>query len=65
MPRLDGMTLAKALKKKKEQIPVIFLTAKTDPQSMIAGIGAGAKFYMTKPFRMAELLSKVDKALGG
>jgi DNA-binding response OmpR family regulator len=65
MPRLDGMTLAKALNKKKEHIPIIFVTAKTDPQSMIAGIGAGAKFYITKPFRIAELMSKVEKALGG
>jgi DNA-binding response OmpR family regulator len=65
MPRLDGMTFVRALKGDKDQksIPVIFLTAKNDPKSMIDGINVGAKFYVTKPFQIDELLDKVKKCL--
>jgi len=66
MPRLDGMTFVKAIKShaSTQPIPVIFLTAKNDPKTMIAGINLGAKYYVTKPFQLDELLSKVAKALG-
>lgn len=65
MPRLDGMTFVKAIKgdKERKSIPVIFLTAKNDPRSMIDGINVGAKFYLTKPFQIDELVDKVKKAL--
>ncbi|MEZ4466770.1 MAG: response regulator [bacterium] len=66
MPELDGLTFVKALKTQKETkaIPVIFLTAKNDPLSMIEGINVGAKFYVTKPFQSEDLLAKVNKVLG-
>ncbi len=66
MPNLDGLTLVKALKEHKDtkNIPVIFLTAKGDARSMIEGINVGAKFYVTKPFQMDDLLTKVGKLLG-
>jgi DNA-binding response OmpR family regulator len=65
MPRLDGMTFVKAIKghTRTKPIPVIFLTAKNDPKTMIAGINLGARFYVTKPFQIDELLAKVKKAL--
>lgn len=65
MPRLDGMTFVQAIKgyETTKSIPVIFLTAKSDPKSMIDGINLGARFYMTKPFQLDELLTKVRKAL--
>jgi DNA-binding response OmpR family regulator len=65
MPRLDGITFVKAIKgnDRTSPIPVIFLTAKNDPKSMIEGINLGAKYYITKPFQLDELLSKVGKAL--
>ena len=65
MPRLDGMTFVKAIKGRGETkaIPVIFLTAKSDPKSMIEGINVGARFYVTKPFQIDDLVSKVQKAL--
>lgn len=67
MPNLDGMGFVKAIKghNTTQKIPVIFLTAKTDPRSMIDGINVGARFYVTKPFQIDDLLAKVDKALGG
>jgi two-component system, OmpR family, response regulator len=45
------------------KIPVVFLTAKQTPKDVIAGIQAGARFYLTKPFRMNELLDKVHAIL--
>ena len=65
MPRLDGMTFVKAVKgnDQTKPIPVIFVTAKNDPKTMIEGINVGARFYITKPFQLEELLSKVQKAL--
>lgn len=65
MPNLDGLTFTKALKNRREtkMIPVIFLTAKTDPLSMIEGINVGAKFYITKPFQIEDVLAKVKKVL--
>lgn len=67
MPRVDGMTFVRAIKGHTDTkpIPVIFLTAKNDPRSMIEGINVGAKFYVTKPFQMDELVSKIEKALHG
>lgn len=65
MPNLDGVEFVRAIKQHSEtqRIPVIFLTAKTDPRSMIDGINVGARFYVTKPFQMDDLLNKIKKAL--
>jgi DNA-binding response OmpR family regulator len=67
MPNLDGLEFVKAVKAHSDtqRIPVIFLTAKTDPRSMIDGINVGARFYVTKPFAIDDLLSKVRRALSG
>jgi DNA-binding response OmpR family regulator len=61
MPRLDGVELAKILRKDKvlQRIPILFLTAKGGAMDVIAGINAGARHYVTKPFKIAEVLSKV------
>lgn len=65
MPKMDGLTLAKALKEDPAlaTVPVVMLTAKVGPRDVIAGINAGARFYVTKPFKTDELISKVRKAL--
>jgi DNA-binding response OmpR family regulator len=66
MPNLDGLTFVKAIKGNNQTraIPVLFLTAKSESRDMIDGINAGARFYLSKPFLMEELLTKVKKALG-
>ncbi|MBZ0122145.1 MAG: response regulator [Sandaracinaceae bacterium] len=66
MPRMDGLALARTLKAdaRLSRVPVVMLTARTGPRDVIAGINAGARFYVTKPFKTDELLSKVRKALG-
>jgi CheY-like chemotaxis protein len=65
MPRMDGLTLAKTLKKDPDigNIPLVMLTAKSGPLDMITGINAGARHYVTKPFKAADLIDKVKKAL--
>ena len=67
MPNLDGIEFVKAIKgnQNTQKIPVIFLTAKTDPRSMIEGINVGARFYVTKPFQIDDLLAKIRRALTG
>lgn len=65
IPELDGVALVKAIRAHKHTsgIPVIFITAKSDPQSMIAGINVGARYYVTKPFRVDDVLAKVERIL--
>jgi CheY-like chemotaxis protein len=66
MPRMDGLTFAKELKRDPAfaRIPIVMLTAKGGARDMVDGINAGARAYVTKPFKSEELLGKVRKALG-
>lgn len=65
MPKLDGLAFTKAIKtnERTRQIPIIFLTANNDPRVMIEGINVGARFYVTKPFDMKELIWKIRRVL--
>jgi DNA-binding response OmpR family regulator len=65
MPRLDGMAFVKALKGHRDtnRIAVMFLTAKSAPREVIEGINLGARYYLTKPFKVDELLQKVHRLL--
>lgn len=65
MPALDGFSVAKMIKKqqKNKDIPIIFLTAKTDTNSVINGFDAGGVDYITKPFNKKELLVRVETHL--
>lgn len=65
MPDMDGLEMVQQIKQdpKMKPIPVIFLTAKDTPADIVAGIRAGARHYLTKPFRVPELLEKVRAIL--
>ena len=65
MPKVDGLELARLLKNEPSttRVPVIMLTAKGTPLDVIKGINAGARSYLTKPFKHEELVDKVKKAL--
>jgi len=65
MPELDGIGFVRAIKSMNEtrKIPVIFLTASNDPRHMVDGINVGARFYLTKPFDMNELIGKINRVL--
>jgi DNA-binding response OmpR family regulator len=66
MPKVDGLAMVKRMKSdpKTAGIPVIFLTAREGSKDVIAGIQAGARHYVTKPFDLADLMAKVRKVLG-
>lgn len=62
MPELDGFSLAKEIRKKDPQIPIVFITAKSLKADKLKGYNLGADDYITKPFDEEELLWKI-KAL--
>jgi len=59
MPYKDGFTLAKEIREKNDQIPIIFLTAKTLKEDVLRGYKIGADDYLTKPFDSEILLAKI------
>lgn len=65
MPGLDGLSLAQRIRDDRElnRMPVIMLTARSQPMDVIGGINAGARHYLTKPFKHEELVSKVKSLL--
>jgi len=66
MPGIDGLGVAAELRKMPElkSVPIIFLTAKSGATDVIKGIQVGARHYITKPFKIDEVLAKVKKVLG-
>ncbi|NOQ23998.1 MAG: response regulator [Bacteroidales bacterium] len=63
MPKMDGFTLAREIKKINAKVPFIFLTAKSLKDDVIEGFTLGADDYMTKPFSMEELLLRIKAIL--
>jgi two-component system, OmpR family, response regulator TrcR len=61
MPRKDGLSLVTDIRKVNEDIPIIFLTAKSQTSDVITGLETGADDYMKKPFSMEELMLRVKK----
>ncbi|MBK7871170.1 MAG: response regulator transcription factor [Saprospiraceae bacterium] len=63
MPRMDGFTLAEQIRKQTEQMPFVFLTAKSRKEDKLKGYAQGAEDYITKPFDEQELLCKINVIL--
>ena len=63
MPKKDGFTLGKEIKKIEEDLPIIYLTAKNLKDDVIEGLKIGADDYITKPFSMEELLLRIAAIL--
>ena len=61
MPEISGFEVCEQIRtnEKLNDLPIIFLTAKTDKESIIKGFDLGAQDYITKPFDTAELLARV------
>jgi DNA-binding response OmpR family regulator len=63
MPKKDGFSLAKEIRMKDKEIPIVFLTAKSMKEDTIQGFKVGADDYITKPFSMEELLMRMRAIL--
>ena len=63
MPKKDGFELAKEIKAADSAMPIIFLTARTLKEDVLAGFKIGADDYITKPFSMEELTFRIEAIL--
>lgn len=63
MPKKDGFTLAKDIRKMNTDIPILFLTAKSMTEDKVQGFDAGGDDYLTKPFSSDELTVRVRALL--
>jgi len=59
LPKVDGFEVAKTIRKTNEQVPIIFLTARSMTEDKITGLTIGGDDYIPKPFSMEELLLKI------
>ena len=65
LPDGDGVSLCKLWRSEGVQTPILFLTAKDEELDIVRGLDAGGNDYVTKPFRMQELLSRIRVLLRG
>lgn len=59
IPNKDGITVLREMRNAGIQVPVLFLTAKTETQDIVRGLDVGASDYMTKPFEFSELMARL------
>ncbi len=63
MPKKDGFTLAKEIRSFDEHIPILFLTAKSQPKDVVEGFSLGGNDYLKKPFSIEELIARINNLL--
>jgi two-component system OmpR family response regulator len=63
LPQMDGFAVCKALRAQGRNTPVLFLTARGDPQDRVRGLEAGGDDYLTKPFGYSELSARLANLL--
>ena len=63
MPELNGCQVAQQVRAKRCSTPILMLTARSDLEDRIAGLNAGADYYLTKPFDTRELLACINALL--
>ncbi len=63
LPDIDGIEVARRVRDKGLSVPILMLTARVDEVDLVVGLDAGADDYVTKPFRLAELLARVRALL--
>lgn len=63
MPKKDGFTLAREIREINQDVPIVFLTAKTLKDDILEGFKIGADDYLTKPFSMEELTFRIEAIL--
>lgn len=63
MPGMDGFQMAEEIRKRDKDIPIIFLTARSQTEDVIKGFKLGAHDYIKKPFSIEELLVRMESIL--
>ncbi|GAA2553851.1 response regulator transcription factor [Pseudonocardia hydrocarbonoxydans] len=63
LPDADGIDVAREMLTAQPGLPIVMLTARSEESDVVAGLHAGAVDYVTKPFRLAELLARVQAHL--
>ena len=63
MPKVDGITVLKTIRRKGNKIPVLILTAKSEVDDKVFGLDCGADDYLPKPFSTPELLARIRAML--
>ncbi|WP_299679444.1 response regulator transcription factor [uncultured Dokdonia sp.] len=63
MPKMDGFTVAKEIRKVDDTIPIIFLTAKSQTADVVEGFSIGGNDYLKKPFSIEELIARINNLL--
>ncbi|MBM6401013.1 response regulator transcription factor [Phycicoccus sonneratiae] len=63
LPKMDGLEVCRRLRQEGSTVPVLVLTARADEVDTVVGLDAGADDYVTKPFRLAELLARARALL--
>ncbi|HEY8882543.1 MAG TPA: response regulator, partial [Dermatophilaceae bacterium] len=63
LPYVDGLEVCRRIRADGRNVPVLILTARADEVDLVVGLDAGADDYVTKPFRLAELLARVRALL--
>ena len=59
LPDMDGLDVARQVRSRGLTTPILMLTARSEATDLVVGLDAGADDYVTKPFRLAELLARV------
>jgi len=63
LPNKDGFTIADEIREINENVPIIFLTAKTQTEDVVKGFTLGGNDYVRKPFSMEELIVRIQSQL--
>jgi len=63
LPNRDGFTIGSYIRRQYPQLPIIFLTAKTQTADIVKGFSSGGTDYLKKPFSMEELMVRIDNQL--
>jgi DNA-binding response OmpR family regulator len=63
LPGMDGLEVCRHVREVRPQVPILMLTARDGELETVAGLDAGADDYVTKPFRLSELLARVRATL--
>ena len=63
LPNKDGFTIADEIRELNEDVPIIFLTAKTQTEDVVKGFSLGGNDYIRKPFSMEELIVRIQNLL--